>query len=446
MLDPATRTAQIEVEIAEPAVPPEAGHVRQGRASPSDKQRRTRWSSRPTRSSTSAADAACSCPRGRTGRGGEVQAGRRRHDRTRRSSRSRRGLDEGDRVVTTGAAALREGDRIVLPARRRAGRPRRQARRRERRPRTRPRRAAGAARARGRQGGAARAAARRPAGGRRRRAGGGRAAVRDAVDGRTRQVERFDSQELGMSIPRFAIQRPVMMTMISAIVILLGGISLTRLPVDLLPDISQPTINVRVNYTGVGPLEMEELVTRPLEQQLSAVSGLEQMNSTSQRRQQPTSSMNFTWGTTSTRRWTTSARASTACAAACPRTPIRRSSRSSTRTRSRSWAWRSRASTARSTASQLRELAENDAVAAPRARARRRGGHRQRRPAPADSRRAVAARRSPRSTSRSIASSTSCGPRTRTSRSARSTRATARSCCAARGSSRTSTRSGTSSS
>ena len=63
-----------------------------------------------------------------------------------------------------------------------------------------------------------------------------------------------------MSIPRFAIQRPVMMAMISSIVILLGGISLTRLPVDLLPDISQPTVNVRVNYTGVGPLEMEELI------------------------------------------------------------------------------------------------------------------------------------------------------------------------------------------
>ena len=78
-----------------------------------------------------------------------------------------------------------------------------------------------------------------------------------------------------MSIPRFAIHRPVMMSMISAIVILIGAISLTRLPVDLLPDISQPTINVRVNYTGVGPLEMEELVTRPLEQQLSAVAARE---------------------------------------------------------------------------------------------------------------------------------------------------------------------------
>src|SRR5262245_54347258 len=99
-----------------------------------------------------------------------------------------------------------------------------------------------------------------------------------------------------MSIPRFAIHRPVMMMMLSGVVILLGGISLTRLPVDLLPDISQPSVNVRVNYTGVGPLEMEELVTRPLEQQLSAVQGLEQMNSNSQEGSSQIS-MNFVWGT-----------------------------------------------------------------------------------------------------------------------------------------------------
>src|SRR5215217_2122647 len=99
-----------------------------------------------------------------------------------------------------------------------------------------------------------------------------------------------------MSIPRFAIERPVMMAMISSIVILIGGISLTRLPVDLLPDISQPTVNVRVGYTGVGPLEMEELIIRPLEQQLSAVSGLDQMNSNAQEGS-ASIQLNFTWGT-----------------------------------------------------------------------------------------------------------------------------------------------------
>jgi hydrophobic/amphiphilic exporter-1 (mainly G- bacteria), HAE1 family len=86
-----------------------------------------------------------------------------------------------------------------------------------------------------------------------------------------------------------------MMTMISAIVILLGAISLTRLPVDLLPDIQQPTITVRVNYPGVGPLEMEELVTRPLEQALSAVAGLEQLNSQSSEGN-ANLRLNFSWG------------------------------------------------------------------------------------------------------------------------------------------------------
>ena len=87
-----------------------------------------------------------------------------------------------------------------------------------------------------------------------------------------------------------------MMAMISSIIILIGGISLSRLPVDLLPDISQPTVNVRVTYTGVGPLEMEDLIVRPLEQQLSAVSGLDQMNS-SANEGNANIQLNFTWGT-----------------------------------------------------------------------------------------------------------------------------------------------------
>ena len=61
VLDPATRTAQIEVEIDEPAVPPEARDVRAGRTSRSNIAR-TPWSFPRTRSSTCRASAACSCP------------------------------------------------------------------------------------------------------------------------------------------------------------------------------------------------------------------------------------------------------------------------------------------------------------------------------------------------------------------------------------------------
>ncbi len=62
-----------------------------------------------------------------------------------------------------------------------------------------------------------------------------------------------------MSIPRLAIERPVTMFMISLVIILLGTISLSKLPVDLMPDTQIPTITVRVGYAGVGPLEIEEL-------------------------------------------------------------------------------------------------------------------------------------------------------------------------------------------
>lgn len=99
-----------------------------------------------------------------------------------------------------------------------------------------------------------------------------------------------------MSIPRLAIQRPVTMFMISFVIVLLGAISLTRLPVDLMPDMEFPSITVRVGYPGVGPLEMEELVTRPIEQSVSAVAGLERVESTSSEGSSVVR-LNFVWGT-----------------------------------------------------------------------------------------------------------------------------------------------------
>jgi HAE1 family hydrophobic/amphiphilic exporter-1 len=98
-----------------------------------------------------------------------------------------------------------------------------------------------------------------------------------------------------MSIPRFAIHRPVTMFMISAVVTLLGFISLTRLPVDLMPEFEQPTLTVRTSYAGVGPLEMEELITRPMEQAVSAVPGLTRVESSSSEGNSQVR-LNFEWG------------------------------------------------------------------------------------------------------------------------------------------------------
>jgi HAE1 family hydrophobic/amphiphilic exporter-1 len=99
-----------------------------------------------------------------------------------------------------------------------------------------------------------------------------------------------------MSIPRIAIQRPVTMFMLSAVVVLLGGISAVQLPVDLMPDVTYPSITVRVGYGGVGPQEIEQLVIRPIEQSLAAVPGLEQMNSTASEGSGNVR-LNFAWGT-----------------------------------------------------------------------------------------------------------------------------------------------------
>jgi HAE1 family hydrophobic/amphiphilic exporter-1 len=99
-----------------------------------------------------------------------------------------------------------------------------------------------------------------------------------------------------MSIPRIAIQRPVTMFMLSGVIILLGLLSLMRLPVDLMPDVSYPSLTVRVGYAGVGPLEIEELITRPIEQAMSAVAGLERLESTSAEGSSRVT-LNFAWGT-----------------------------------------------------------------------------------------------------------------------------------------------------
>src|SRR5262245_12350461 len=98
-----------------------------------------------------------------------------------------------------------------------------------------------------------------------------------------------------MSIPRLAIHRPVTMFMLSAVVTLLGVISLTRLPVDLMPEFQQPTLNIRTSYAGVGPLEMEELITRPIEQAVGAVPGLTRIESSSSEGNSQVQ-LNFEWG------------------------------------------------------------------------------------------------------------------------------------------------------
>jgi HAE1 family hydrophobic/amphiphilic exporter-1 len=77
------------------------------------------------------------------------------------------------------------------------------------------------------------------------------------------------------------VRRPVLTAVIFLIIVTLGLVSLSRLSIDLMPEVTFPTISVVTSYGNVGPQEMEELVTRPIEEALAAVQGVEEITSTS---------------------------------------------------------------------------------------------------------------------------------------------------------------------
>ncbi|MEM6989954.1 MAG: efflux RND transporter permease subunit [Myxococcota bacterium] len=77
------------------------------------------------------------------------------------------------------------------------------------------------------------------------------------------------------------VLHPVTTTMVTIAVVLFGLVAATRLPVELLPDLSYPTITVRTAFEDAAPAEVEELVTRPLEERVGAVPGLVRVESSS---------------------------------------------------------------------------------------------------------------------------------------------------------------------
>jgi len=99
-----------------------------------------------------------------------------------------------------------------------------------------------------------------------------------------------------MWLSNFSIRRPVTVIMAVCIILILGFISLTGLSVDLYPEFNLPFILVLTSYDGAGPEEIENLVTRPIEESLATLSGVDEMFSQST----PGTSMVFiamNWGT-----------------------------------------------------------------------------------------------------------------------------------------------------
>ncbi len=99
-----------------------------------------------------------------------------------------------------------------------------------------------------------------------------------------------------MTLPRFSVSKPVTVMMIFFGILLIGGVCLTQLPVDLLPEMDLPAITVMTPYQGAAPEDVETKVTEPLEQFLSTVPELKHITSKS-KEGMSIITLNFEWGT-----------------------------------------------------------------------------------------------------------------------------------------------------
>lgn len=93
-----------------------------------------------------------------------------------------------------------------------------------------------------------------------------------------------------------AVGRPVTTTMVLVALVVFGLVALTRLPLALLPDLSYPSVTVRTEMPDAAPQEVEELLTRPVEELVSAVPGVVQVESVS-REGISEVVLDFGWGT-----------------------------------------------------------------------------------------------------------------------------------------------------
>ena len=99
-----------------------------------------------------------------------------------------------------------------------------------------------------------------------------------------------------MKLDRF-INRPVLSTVISILIVILGVIGLTTLPITQYPDIAPPTVSVRATYTGANATAVLNSVIAPLEDQINGVENMMYITSTASNTGSADISVYFNQGT-----------------------------------------------------------------------------------------------------------------------------------------------------
>lgn len=93
-----------------------------------------------------------------------------------------------------------------------------------------------------------------------------------------------------------SIRRRVTVAMFTIAVLLFGFVSFTRLKINLLPELSYPTLTIRTEYEGAAPAEIENLITKPIEEVIGVVKNVQKISSIS-RSGQSDVILEFAWGT-----------------------------------------------------------------------------------------------------------------------------------------------------
>ena len=99
-----------------------------------------------------------------------------------------------------------------------------------------------------------------------------------------------------MKVVSFATRRPVTVFIFALAAVVFGGVAFRDLAVDLLPDITYPSLTVQTQYEGAAPVEMENLITRPVEDAVGVVNGVNRVISSS-RADISEVTLEFSWGT-----------------------------------------------------------------------------------------------------------------------------------------------------
>ncbi|NIV50170.1 MAG: AcrB/AcrD/AcrF family protein, partial [Gammaproteobacteria bacterium] len=99
-----------------------------------------------------------------------------------------------------------------------------------------------------------------------------------------------------MKLVEFSTRRPVSVFIFAVAAVVFGVVAFNDLATDLLPDITYPSLTVRTEYEGAAPIEVESLITRPVENAVGVVNNVVRVTSSS-RADVSEVTLEFAWGT-----------------------------------------------------------------------------------------------------------------------------------------------------